>query len=263
MSEKTDHAPAKPTRRGLAMRDIVLLVMLAVVFGFLYWALVQAWNALAIAMGPGGDLAQHILFGGWLLVAPIAIAIIRYPGVGVIAEVIAAVVEVVFLGSPVGPMLLLSATLQGLGSELPFTLTRYRRFGWGIYALSGACGAAAVFVLNAFRSGWWGQSIILARFGIQAVSGLVLGGLLAKVIVEALRSTGVLDDFAIVREGAQRSEDAPWSEGTQRSDGAQRLPRQNRPASRSTSQHPTAPTRAAEASPHGESDTGTSYDKYQ
>ena len=93
-------------RRRLPLRDIVLLVMLGVVFGFLYWALVQAWNGLAVAMGPAGDLAQHVLLGGWLLVAPLAIAIVRKPFVGVIAEVIASVVEVVFLGSPVGPLLL-------------------------------------------------------------------------------------------------------------------------------------------------------------
>ncbi len=188
--------------KRLALRDIVLLVMLGVVFGFLYWALVQAWNALAVAMGPAGDLAQHVLLGGWLLVAPIAIAIIRRPFVGIIAEVIASVIEVVFLGSPAGPTLLIAATLQGLGSELPFALTRYRRFGWWVHALSGVLGALLVFFYSAFRFGWFGQEILLLRLGVQLVSGLVLGGLLAKVIVDALKRTGVLDEFAIGRADA-------------------------------------------------------------
>lgn len=188
--------------KRLALRDIVLLVMLGVVFGFLYWALVQAWNALAVAMGPAGDLAQHVLLGGWLLVAPIAIAIIRRPFVGIIAEVIASVIEVVFLGSPAGPTLLIAATLQGLGSELPFALTRYRRFGWWVHALSGVLGALLVFCYSAFRFGWFGQDILLLRLGVQLVSGLVLGGLLAKVIVDALKRTGVLDEFAIGRADA-------------------------------------------------------------
>ena len=82
---------------------LVLVVVLGVVFGFLYWVFVQAWNGLAIAMGPAGDLAQHLVFGSWLLVAPVAIAILRRPGVGILAEMLAAVIEVVFLGSPVGP----------------------------------------------------------------------------------------------------------------------------------------------------------------
>lgn len=197
MSETTQRRRAR-----LPLRDIVLMVMLGVVFGFLYWALVQAWNGLAVAMGPAGDLAQHVLLGGWLLVAPIAVAIIRKPFVGIIAEVIASVVEVVFLGSPVGPLLLVAAAIQGAGSELPFALTRYRRFGWGVYALSGVLGAGLVFVWSAFRFDWYGQDILALRLGLQLVSGLVLGGLLAKVIVDRLHGTGVLDEFAIGRAAA-------------------------------------------------------------
>ncbi|WP_020013361.1 ECF transporter S component [Promicromonospora sukumoe] len=197
MSETTERRRAR-----LPLRDIVLMVMLGVVFGFLYWALVQAWNGLAVAMGPAGDLAQHVLLGGWLLVAPIAVAIIRKPFVGIIAEVIASVVEVVFLGSPVGPLLLVAAAIQGAGSELPFALTRYRRFGWGVYALSGVLGAGLVFVWSAFRFDWYGQDILALRLGLQLVSGLVLGGLLAKVIVDRLHGTGVLDEFAIGRAAA-------------------------------------------------------------
>ncbi len=106
----TEPGPATVERRPtLALRDIVLMVVLGTVFGFPYWALVQAWTALSIAMGPAGDLAQHFLLGGWLLVAPLAAAIIRQPFVGILAEVIASVIEVVFLGSPVGPPLLVAA----------------------------------------------------------------------------------------------------------------------------------------------------------
>ncbi|WP_159798305.1 ECF transporter S component [Puerhibacterium puerhi] len=186
----------------LELKDIVLMVMLGVVFGFLYWALVQAWNGLAVLMGPAGDLAQHVLLGGWLLVAPIAVAVVRRPFVGIVAEVIASVVEVVFLGSPVGPLLLVAAAIQGLGSELPFAAGRYRRFGWTRFAVSGLLGAGLVFVFSAFRFGWWGQDILLLRLGLQLASGVVLGGLLAKVLVDALVRTGAVDSFAIVRESA-------------------------------------------------------------
>lgn len=191
-------------RRGWTMKDLVLTVVLGVVFGFAYWALVQAWNGLAVLMGPAGDLAQHLLLGGWLLVAPIAIAVIRRPFTGVVAEVLASVVEVVFLGSPAGPLLFVSAALQGAGSELPFALTRYRRFGWGVYALSGLLGAGLVFFWSAFRFGWYGQDIVLLRLALQCLSGIVLGGLLAKVIVDALARTGAVDNFAIGR-AAHRS----------------------------------------------------------
>ncbi|PJJ72525.1 energy-coupling factor transport system substrate-specific component [Diaminobutyricimonas aerilata] len=181
------------------LKDIVLLVTLGVVFGFLYWALVQGWLALSVAAGPLGDLTQHVLLGGWLLVAPIALAIVRRPGAGVAAEVIASVIEVVFLGSAVGPMLIVAAALQGVGSEIPFALGRYRRFGWLRYALSGALGAALVFFFSAFRSGWYDTDLFWVRLVLQVVSGIVLGGLLAKVIVAGLARTGAVDDFAIGR----------------------------------------------------------------
>ncbi|UNX55086.1 ECF transporter S component [Georgenia sp. TF02-10] len=194
------HTPPATRRPGWAMADLVLMVVLGVVFGFAYWALVQAWNGLSILMGPAGDLAQHVLFGGWLLVAPIAVAIIRRPFAGIAAEVIASVVEVVFLGSPVGPTLMIAAAIQGAGSELPFALTRYRRFGWAVFAVAGLLGAGLVFFYSAFRSGWYGQEIFALRLAVQCLSGIVLGGLLAKVVVDALARTGVVDNFAIGRQ---------------------------------------------------------------
>lgn len=197
-----DRGGRERRREPLALKDLVLMVVLGVVFGFLYWALVQAWNGLAVLMGPAGDLAQHVLLGGWLLVAPVALAIIRRPGVGVLAEVLASVVEVVFLGSPVGPLLVVAAALQGLGSEIPFALGRYRRFGWGRFAASGLLGASLVFGWSAFRFGWFGQDVLLLRFALQAASGVLLGGLLAKVVVDGLHRTGVLDGFAIGRAAA-------------------------------------------------------------
>ncbi|MGO1172880.1 MAG: ECF transporter S component [Actinomycetaceae bacterium] len=190
----------RPAARGggpWALKDLVLVVVLGAVFGFAYWGFVQAWSGLRLLMGPAGDLSEHVLAGAWLMVAPIAVAIVRRPGSGVLAEVLAAVIEFAFLGSPVGPLLVVAALLQGIGSEVPFLLTRYRRFGWEVFALSGLLGATLVFFYSAFRSGWYGQDIFALRLTIQALSGVVLGGLLAKVVVDALARTGVTDNFAI------------------------------------------------------------------
>ncbi|WAP50798.1 ECF transporter S component [Arthrobacter sp. ATA002] len=194
----TSSGPAR-ARSSWSLKDLVLLVVLGVVFGFLYWVFVQAWTGLSILMGPLGDLSQHLLAGTWLLVAPIAIAIVQRPFAGVIAEVLASVIEVVFLGSAVGPLLFIAAAIQGIGSELPFAATRYRSYGWMIYALSGLLGAGLVFFYSAFRSGWYGQDLFLTRLVIHLISGVVFGGLLAKVIVDALAKTGVVDNFAIGR----------------------------------------------------------------
>jgi energy-coupling factor transport system substrate-specific component len=192
-------------RVPFALKDLVLVVVLGVVFGFLYWVLVQGWTGLSILMGPAGDLAQHFLLGGWLLVAPIAIAIVRRPGAGIVAEVIASVIEVVFLGSAVGPSLMISAAVQGLGSELPFAARLYRNYGWLTYGLSGLFGSGLVFFLTAFEYGWYGTDLFFLRLIVQLISGVLFGGLLAKVIVDALAKTGVVDNFAIGRELATKA----------------------------------------------------------
>ena len=200
-TETTVTSPTTGARRHhrFTLKDLVLIVVLGVVFGFLYWALVQAWTGLSILLGPAGDLAQHVLLGGWLLVAPIAVAIVRTRFAGILAEVLASVIEVVFLGSAVGPMLIVAAAIQGAGSELPFAVRRYSSFGWGSYALSGLLGAGFVFIFSAFRFGWYGQDLFFIRLVIQLASGVILVGLLAKVIVDALAKTGVVDNYAIGR----------------------------------------------------------------
>lgn len=182
------------------LKDLVLVVVLGVVFGFVYWALVQAWNGLAILMGPAGDLAQHFLQGGWLLVAPLAVAITRKAGSGILAEILAAAVEFIFLGSPVGPILLFGAFLQGLGSELPFMIGRYKHFGLTRFAISGFMGAFLVFWSTAIQLGWLGQEILWLRLTIHCTSGIILGGIFAWVLVKAIAKTGVVDNYAIGRQ---------------------------------------------------------------
>lgn len=195
----------RESRFAWHLRDIMLVVVLGVIAGFLYWALVQGSLVLQIVAGPLGDFTQHVLFGGWLIVAPVAVAIVRRPFAGVIAETIGGAVEVVFLGSPSGALLILIAALQGAGSELPFAASRYRRYGWMTYAFSGGIGALGAFLFSALRSGWFGTDLFWARLVIQVISGIVIGGIAAKIVVDAASRTGVVDNFAIGRDRASHT----------------------------------------------------------
>jgi energy-coupling factor transport system substrate-specific component len=188
-------------RRGpWALRDLVVLAVLAVVFGFLYWVLVQAWAGLQVLMGPLGDLSQNALMGGWIVVAPLAVFIVRRPGAGIVAEIGAAFVEFAFLGSPVGPLLLIAGLVQGGGAELAFALTRYRRFGWPTFLAAGLGGVVANFLWAGTLNDWWTQDHLVVRIVLQLLSGLVLAGALAKLLADGLLRTGVLDNFAAGRE---------------------------------------------------------------
>lgn len=186
-------------RARLALHEVVLLAVLGAVFGFLYWAFVQAWYALQVAMGPLGDVAQNVLAGAWIVVAPLALYIVRKPGVGVVAELMAAIIEVVFLGSPVGAPLLLAAFVQGASAEVAFTATRYRRYGWPVFIASGLSAGVLTFAYNMVRQGWWGQEHLGLRLVLTVVSCVVLSGVAARLLGDALVRTGVLDNHAIVR----------------------------------------------------------------
>lgn len=196
-----------------ALRDLLVLAVLGAVFGFLYWALVQAWGALQVLMGPLGDLAQNALMGGWIVVAPLAVFIVRRPGAGVVAEIAAAFVEFAFLGSPVGPTLLIAGLVQGGGAELAFAATRYRRYGWPTFLASGLTGVTANFVYAATMFSWWTQDLLALRAGLQLASGLLLCGVLGKVLAEALLRAGVLDGFAPGRDAARAEALARESSG--------------------------------------------------
>ncbi|WP_426311769.1 ECF transporter S component [Cellulosimicrobium sp. E-16] len=189
--------PRAARRRGLTLHETVLIAVLGVVFGFVYWAFVQLWAPLQLAMGPLADLAANVLAGAWIVVGPLATYVVRKPGVGILAETLAALVEVVFLASPAGPLLLVVGLVQGLGAELPFALTRYRRFGWWVFVASGVSAALVTFAFNAVRFGWLGQDYAMLRLGVQVVSCVVLCGLAARLLGDALARTGALDAFAI------------------------------------------------------------------
>ena len=152
-------------RRRITLSELVLLAALAVVSGFVYWALVQAWIALQIAMGPFGDLAQHVLIGGWMVAAPLALYIVRRPGVGIVVELAAALVEVVFLASPVGPMLLVVGSGAGRrrrGGVRPDPVPPVRL---GRLRPSGALAGLASTVLGMVRFGWLTQDWFAWRLG--------------------------------------------------------------------------------------------------
>lgn len=61
--------------------------------------------------------------------------------------------------------------------------------------------------------GWFGSDLLFLRLGLQVASGLVLGGLLAKLLVGALHRTGVVDSFAIGPYPTARTPESRVSQG--------------------------------------------------
>ena len=179
------------------LRDIVVLSSLSVVFAVIYLLFLQIGNVLVGFMGPMG---YEVIFGIWFIVSIIATYIIRKPGAAVISETVAGLVEVL-IGNAVGPILIVSALIQGLGAEAVFAATRYRNYSTKVLMLAGVGSAVFSFAWGYFRSGYAAYSVglIIAMFIVRCISGALISGLLGKWIADALANTGVLRSFPIAR----------------------------------------------------------------
>lgn len=177
-------------------REVMITVILAVLCGFLY----ISWAPLFYAVDAFTPGAGEIVYGTWFIAGPLAAFIVRKPGVALIAELAAASGELL-MGSPWGLNVLLYGLAQGAASEAVFALFRYRKFTVGTMILAGAAAAIASLTYDALTGGLTDLTTwaMVTKIVVRTVSGAILGGLLAKLIVDVLAKTGVLNSYAVVR----------------------------------------------------------------
>ncbi|TVR62867.1 MAG: thiamine permease [Spirochaetaceae bacterium] len=185
-----------PTKK-ITMREIVITAAIGVVFGFLYLGWVQVW---LIFQGIIGPLAMDIVFGFWFVASVVAMYALQKPGVALVTAVITTITQVL-AGNPAGAILLVTGLVQGAGAELPFLLTRWRRFSLPVLMLSGASAAVFSYLYTWIRFGYGelGAGILIAMLVLRVTSGMLLGGLLGKFLTERLHATGALRGLAIDR----------------------------------------------------------------
>lgn len=179
------------------MKEVVLTVILAVACGVIYLGWSTLWIPISALVGPVG---AGFMFGIWIIASPIVAYIIRKPGAALIAEVAAAAVELL-TGSHFGLSALLIGVFQGIGAEIAFALFGYKRYNLMTLMLSGALAAVGGVLYNVIANGfgYYTTQVLLTTLVIQVISGMILGGWLAKIIVEALCKTGVLDQYEIMK----------------------------------------------------------------
>jgi energy-coupling factor transport system substrate-specific component len=190
----TGQPSAGPARRWRTV-DIVVTAVLGVAFGVVFWA----WNLLWAATGAAFAVfppAQAFMYGVWLLPAVLAPLVVRKPGAGLFAELVAAVLSAL-LGSSWGSIILLYGLLQGAAGELGYALFGWRRFAWPQALLSsvlaGAMAAALdlVYYYPTWTGGWKVTYLV-----VVVASTVVVAGIGGTALVRALARTGALSSFA-------------------------------------------------------------------
>ncbi|MCA1026061.1 ECF transporter S component [Cytobacillus kochii] len=191
------------------LKDIVLMSVLGVVFGFIYLGFFGVGKVLVAILTPFGfgPIGYELIYGIWFIVSIIAAYIIRKPGVAFTAETIAAITEVL-VGSTSGPTLILSGMVQGLGAEIAFALTKWKNYQPRILVFSGVSAAFISFPYHFFVSGFHAYEswLIMTMFVIRLLSGAIIAGYLGKMLADQLAKTGVLNGYPIGKEVIARHE---------------------------------------------------------
>jgi energy-coupling factor transport system substrate-specific component len=187
-------AEVVPPRRWRTV-DIVVTAVLGVAFGVVFWA----WNLLWAATGTAFAAfppAQAFMYGVWLLPAVLAPLVVRKPGAGFFAELVAAILSAL-LGSSWGAIILLYGLLQGLAGELGYAVFGWRRFGWPQALLSACLAGAMAAVLDLVEYyPTWGGGWKTTYLVLVVASTVVVAGIGSTALVRALARTGALSSFA-------------------------------------------------------------------
>ena len=194
LGRSTDPAAARAVWRT---QDFVLLAVIAVVFGAIYWAWLAPyiWVSGLFAQ-PGAELFFAIWFTSGLLGG----YILRRPGAALLTETLTAAAEVL-IGAPAGPILLITGLMEALGAELVFAATGYRRWGWSTMLLAGVASAVVAIPWNWFRLGYFAldPALLIGLFAVRIVAGGFAGGV-AKLLGDGIAATGSLNAYALGRE---------------------------------------------------------------
>jgi energy-coupling factor transport system substrate-specific component len=172
--------------------DIVIIAVLGVVFGILNSPFGTIYQTFQAMWGPIGSN----VFGVFDISQVLAMYIVRKPGAAFINMMINGLVQMLS-GNPAGVITLGWGFTQGLGTEVVFAATKYRRFDWLTCFLGGGLANAVANVWTIIVYGF-----IAAGAG-TLVAGVVLGlftygiasGIVAWILGNALKKAGVLASF--------------------------------------------------------------------
>ncbi|WP_085507219.1 ECF transporter S component [Thalassobacillus devorans] len=174
--------------KGLKLTDILVTIIIALIFGVIY----KLWGPLYGVVATLGIHLEQLIYGMWFIAAVVAYLIIRKPGVALLAEVAAAQGEFIF-GGEWGVATLIFGIGQGLAAELIFAAFRYKRYDMLVASLAGVAAAFASIGID-FYYGYIGDLALwnlLILFGTRIAGAILISGIFAHLLVQALEKTGV------------------------------------------------------------------------
>lgn len=182
------------------LRDVILMACIGLVFAIVYLAVFNVGLGISAALTGTGfsDFAFDVIYGVWFMAGTLAAYIIRRPGVGLITELLASVLELLF-GNSGGVAVVITGLIQGAGTELGFALFRYKK--WNLLSMTVSSVLSGIFIY--FYELFYLQYYMLApmmhvgHLVIRSISAFVFSALICKLIGDGLAKTGVMKKYAI------------------------------------------------------------------
>jgi energy-coupling factor transport system substrate-specific component len=199
MSQAVGARRLLPARVAWRTVDIVVLAVVAAVFGAIYWAVGLLQSTSLFGVFPPLAAILNVVF---LMAGPLGALIIRRPGAALAAELLAALFEALVSVSWSGSSIIVYGLLEGAAAELGFLLFVYRRWSLEVALLSGALSGAAMALLDVWIYGYYSDFPAdqkLAYLAIAMAAGAAIAGGVSWVLVRSLAATGVLAPFAAGR----------------------------------------------------------------
>lgn len=179
------------------LKDIILLALISIIFGVIYFAAGFIYNALTLLLTPigYGPMANDITMGIWCMAGPLAGFILRLPGASFLGEFLGAAIEM-FLGEQWGAANLISGFVQGVGTELGFTITTYRLYNWLTVLAVTITTTIVTFAWDWVRNGYshFAPHMLIVMFIVRLLSIFIFSGVLNKLIINLLSRAHVIKE---------------------------------------------------------------------
>lgn len=178
-------------KKAWSLRDVILLAIIAIFFGIIYQLWGYAYYALAAT--PLKVYANDATLGVWIMAGPLAAIILKKAGASVIGELLAATVEMLLFSSW-GAANLISGLIQGIASELGFTLTGYKNWDKLGLLLATITATIITFGWDLFQSGYadYKFGLLVSLFIVRLISIGFFAGILVYLIKTLLDKSGLV-----------------------------------------------------------------------
>lgn len=192
------------------LKDVLMIAVCAILFGIIFLGATYAGGILYGLLTPAGmpSLGYEPFYGIYFMAAAFGIYVMRKPGTGIVAEMLAAIIECL-LGNYFGPIIILSGLVQGVGFELIFALKKYKKFDTVTMVEGAVICSVITLIYNLIISGYnlIAVPVLALMLVVRIISAIVIDGFVTKLLADGLAKAGVLKGYAISQGMSRDLED--------------------------------------------------------